>query len=1057
MKPIYIKMRAFGSYQEETIDFTNVNQGLFLITGDTGAGKTTIFDAITYALYGKTSGGKRNGEMMCSQYAPAGMRTEVIFRFAYNGKEYTVTRSPEQPNWKKKEENGKEYYQQLKTSTPAKVELLMPDGTVWSGKKREIDNKIEEIIGLTVEQFTQIAMLAQGEFMKLLHATSEDRKEIFARIFDTGIYALIEKKIGERAKTMNIQLLENKKDIIRELERIRCVEDSSFQEDWDSYEEKFSESDKERLLKLISDICLEGEEKKKEIGEKKGEIQQQLDSVKREIQMAETVNGILKELEEEQNRRLELEEELPKIKELEEKVKKGEKAALVQRDYQNLQEKEETLEKCKQRLNELERWQEENTPKLEELKHQAETSAEKYEKKAPELHGEIAELRKNLANYDELDQWEKKAAEIEKEVGAANDKAQELEQNKNERKEEQKTLAAATEELKNHTENIEVLKEKMEREKSRKAVLKDIQTYLLEWEKKETAWKRVQEEYVAAEREEQQKQANYDDLYHHFIESQATVLRAGLKEGEPCPVCGSIHHVGMVKEKEDRKEIVNEKMLQKAKEELEKAAKNKNNAGGLMQQSEIETESIRRLLEDKYRSFYDEELIIQDGTRDKIALDYYALNQGIQELEQRRKIVAQNMEMLEENEKRLKEIDTLLEILTVDIENQQKEMKEIERKQTECSIYLKQLKENLTYPDRKQAEKKLNEKETEVTEIKNKKEKSEREYQEFIQILNEKKGQLSSERENLSWNKESFHEAESIFEHCLNEYDFENTDSFLKAVLTKEEIRKLQDILQRYREKELLVKNNLERLRRDAEGKEKIDITEYQEKQKELKNRQEELEEEDKKISILDNVNRTAFQKGRNLYAKRDKWREQAAILNILDSTANGKISKKRMNFQTYIQRRYFRQIINCANERLYPMSGNQFILQCREIEDLGTQGTVGLDLDVYSIVNDQTRDVKTLSGGESFMAALSMALGMADIIQNSMGSIHIDTMFIDEGFGSLSEDTRNQAIRILNELSGGKRFVGIISHVSELKAQVETKLVVSKTDKGSKAKWEIM
>ena len=184
--------------------------------------------------------------------------------------------------------------------------------------------------------------------------------------------------------------------------------------------------------------------------------------------------------------------------------------------------------------------------------------------------------------------------------------------------------------------------------------------------------------------------------------------------------------------------------------------------------------------------------------------------------------------------------------------------------------------------------------------------------------------------------------------------------------------------------------------------------------------------------------------------------REEYRIINRLDATANGKLNRRHMNFQTYIQRRYFNSILNEANKRLFTMSNGQFILKCRDVDELSGQGEVGLDLDVYSMVNDQTRDVKTLSGGESFMAALAMALGMADIIQNTAGSIHIDTMFIDEGFGSLSDETRMLAIKILNELSEGKRLVGIISHVTELKAQIGTKLVITKGEKGSKAKWEI-
>ena len=167
---------------------------------------------------------------------------------------------------------------------------------------------------------------------------------------------------------------------------------------------------------------------------------------------------------------------------------------------------------------------------------------------------------------------------------------------------------------------------------------------------------------------------------------------------------------------------------------------------------------------------------------------------------------------------------------------------------------------------------------------------------------------------------------------------------------------------------------------------------------------------------------------------------------------ANGQMAgMARMDFQTYMQRRYFQQMVDAANRRLVGMSGRQFLLECRSLENLGRQGEAGLDLDVYSLVNDSIRDVKTLSGGESFIAALALALGMADVIQQEAGKIHVDTLFIDEGFGSLDENARNQAIRILNELAGGDRLVGIISHVSELKEQIEQKIVVTKTDKGSR------
>lgn len=1057
MKPIYIKMKAFGSYQEETVDFSDVNSGLFLITGDTGAGKTTIFDAITYALYGKTSGGKRNGEMMCSQYASAGTMTEVEFRFLYNNSEYTVCRRPEQPKWKKTEQGGTGYYKQLKTMAPAFVELTMPDGIVWQGKKRETDSKIEEIIGLNVEQFTQIAMLAQGEFMKLLHATSEERKEIFARIFDTGFYARIEKKISERSKEMNQRLTENKQDILRELERIRCVENSSYQQIWDSYEEKFSESDKEGLLKLVSDICLEGERIKRETEEEKEETGRKLEAVKKELQFAEMTNGIFIQLEKEEKQQKELEEELPKIKESEEKVIKGQRAAEVRNDYQNLQEKREILEKCKSRISELEQWMEKNVPETEALKRRAQEAAEQYEDQAPELHGAIAELRGNIEKYDELERRKKTYSETETEFQKARNRLKELEQIREQRNREREELSDVTEELENHTENMEVLKERTEKERNRQKRIEELCGYLEELDRQGRELKDSEDIYEAALRKEKEKQREYDDIYRRFIESQALILRSGLTEGAPCPVCGSIHHRIAEDGGMEITDSVDEKILQKAKSELDKAAEDRRHADNCRQRYDLVKKNTRRLLENEYKKLYEKELILSGTITEETRSDARRVKKMIEELEERRETAEQNRSMLEENKKRIKKISDELERLAEDLKQQQEEKERSELQMTECAAGLKQLTETLRYQDKEQAETILKEKETEIACLKETKETRERELQKLEKAVIEKNGILATERENLLRDGNGLCTAEKIYQKNLESQGFESTEAFINAVLSGEEIQKLKDTIQKFRDKELLVHNNLERLKREAEGKEKIDTSENQIRQKDLMNRLEGLDREEKELFNMDKINQTAYRNSRKLYTQREIWKEQAAVIDMLNRTANGGISKKRINFQTYIQRRYFRQIIEYANRRLYSMSGGQFILQCREFGDLGTRGSVGLDLDVYSIVNDRVRDVKTLSGGESFMAALSMALGMADIIQNNLGSIHIDTMFIDEGFGTLSEETRNQAIRILNELSGGKRLIGIISHVSELKAQVETRLTVSKTARGSKTRWETM
>ena len=188
---------------------------------------------------------------------------------------------------------------------------------------------------------------------------------------------------------------------------------------------------------------------------------------------------------------------------------------------------------------------------------------------------------------------------------------------------------------------------------------------------------------------------------------------------------------------------------------------------------------------------------------------------------------------------------------------------------------------------------------------------------------------------------------------------------------------------------------------------------------------------------------------------KNGELQRKYELIGNLSRTANGNLSGAvKMDFETYVQRQYFKQIIRAANKRLVRMTSGEFILQCREVKNLGSQGQAGLDLDIYHMASDSVRDVKTLSGGESFMASLSMALGLADIVQNTAGAVHLDTMFVDEGFGSLDDTARGQAIRILNDLADEKRLVGIISHVNELKEQIERRLAVTRTDRGSTAKW---
>ncbi len=919
MKPLYIEMRAFGSYQEERIDFTKIDHGLFLITGDTGAGKTTIFDAITYALYGETSGGRRDGRMMRSQYAPENIKTEVKFCFLYGGQQYTVIRSPEQPNWKKDKDTG--VYKQLQGNIRPAVELILPDGTSFPGKIREVNSQIARIIGLSCSQFTQVAMLAQGDFMKLLHASSEERRDIFAKIFDTRIYALMEEEIKRRFDAAELRRETNRTDIKGELDRIRCVPDSELSAGWNEgeYRGHFSESDRAGLLEFTGQICREGEQKQRELLEERKKNESELTGAVQKLQQAQAVNRLLAELAETEAVMEGLRERAAEVGNLKQRIEKGMRAGDVWPLYSDFVRKQKDRDDCRQRKEQLSAWVSQNRGRLEQLAAHAEEAKQRYEADSPQLHARIHEIRQNLSGYKEMERLRSALEKGTERIAALEKELREMEDHREQTVQEQKRLS-----------------DKLSEQRAAAA---------------------SPEAYIA-------------------------VLRTQLREGEPCPVCGQIHHSSAAAE---------EKITGVDKEIPESSWGGEHGAEAWQQ---------------------------------------------AQKLEQDLKAAADQADAYEKAIRR--ETDLLVDL-------------KVEKGTQEAS--LKYLREQLTWADRDQAMAELCQKEEQLHSLETDQKKSTANYAALKAEMDSQQGKLAQEQQNLELMEQSTAGAGTACREALAAAGFVDEETLLAARLDSREMEDFQKQVKDYEIELQVTSNNLERLRRDTKGKAFVDTREFEKERDRLALQKERLEQKDRQIHTIVENNRAAYDRACVLYELREKIDREHLLLRNLNDTAGG---RKHMKFQTYVQRYFFKRIISSANKRLYKMSGGQFILQCRDMKDLGRQGYVGLDLDVYSLVNEQSRDVKTLSGGESFMAALSMALGMADIIQSTAGSVHIDTMFIDEGFGSLSEETRNQAIAILNELSGGKRLVGIISHVSELKAQVEVKLAVSKTDKGSRARWEM-
>lgn len=937
MKPVKLVMSAFGSYAgEEVVDFQNRNQGVFLITGDTGAGKTTIFDAITYALYDQTSGGVREGDMMRSQYAEPETPTFVEFTFSCGKEEYRVRRNP---NYRRQSRRKNKEGAYSMTKESASVVLWLPDGQEFPGKIREINEKIVEILGLGASQFTQTAMIAQGEFLRLLHASSKERKEIFARIFDTEIYAAFQMKLRERSKSLYGQLEDNRKLCDHEIQGVQYPADSAAGNSWE---------------------------------ESRGLLET------RPWQMLASLDELIQELEEGEGK-IRAREEVVR-KELEETAWKLRQAGEINRLFQRMEESEHEIARGRKKLQQQKEQEQKETSRLQE-------HTRRYESRMPELSEQIARWRSFLPKYDLLREKQQGAAQARSRQKQTEDSCRQVQKkletiiySMEQAMEQQKILEKAAADL-------PVLEERKKALENRQSLLDEmIQTKkrLNHQEKKREEQREKTEKSLLIF---QEKSREYEEKNQRFIQEQVGIIAQSLQEGEACPVCGSKSHP---KKAELSEKAVTQQQAEQAKKEREQADREMNLCREAFQKMKETCEKEKSLLE-------------RDGKR--LFGEDFSPEMILPALSDCRKEREQTDIRLKEAKEQEKQLQQLRETL-------QKSQQEKER--------LEQQRETFT---QKQYEAKL------AFETAN---------QTVQSLLEELPFSLEEE---LKRYLETAEQEKAGLER-------EKSQSEKSLQKLRQELARNQGILTEQQK-------NQELLRQQLTGKEPVDSAPVLEREQQLKKLAGKLEQEKLQLASLKSRNCQARKQLGKLEEQRKSLTEQYELVSNLDKTANGNLAQHiRMDFQTYVQRRYFRSVIGEANRRLVKMNGSQFILRCRELEHLGRQGEAGLDLDVYDLVTDRVRDVKTLSGGESFLAALSMALGMADVIRSTAGRVHLDTMFIDEGFGSLDEEARGKAIGILNELAGGTRLVGIISHVTELKEQMDRKLVISKSEKGSHARW---
>lgn len=928
MKPLKLTMSAFGSYAgKNVIDFTGQQQGIFLITGDTGAGKTTIFDAITYALYNQTSGGERNGNMMRSQYAQQETETYVELEFLYRGQTYRVRRNPDYKITKTLK-NGKIREQKV----PHSVELTLPDGTVFPEKKNATDAKIIEILGLTADQFSQIVMIAQGDFLKLLYTKSDERKMIFSKLFRTDIYWKIQENLRRKSMEMDERIQENDRAFEQEKSRIILLPES---------EELPLDELVERLRERLKDALKEQNLRRANVEE-----------LNKKITKYEEINKLFVSLEKIRQTGKELEARQAESKERRQQIENALKAdKVLVAEQQNLRQQQE-VEQSAQAIAKMTETLANNQEMFETLKTQQQEAEAKQKREAADIQKKMLALEQSFPSYEAL---------------------------QNARSEEQQAKKV-WEDLGKTSE------ESFHKKKAGIAALKEQQ------KQQEQVVEQTKKNWEQTSLSASESAKHYEHMYEAFLKEQAGILAENLSAGCPCPVCGSTVHPDPAKLSDH---AVTELEVEQAKKTRAAAEEKRDMAYAAFEAEKTEKQKLAQAVEKEEADF----------------------------------------------------------VLAQTIAKQQR--KEAEQNYVSLQKIAEQIREKLVYPSLAEAKKQYAAMQKALKAAEQEIERKRQKVSELAEAMNTLKGQKLAEEENQKTAKKLAAKTEKEYAKLLEKSGFVSEETYHLAILPERSRSKLEREEKEYESQCLRQQSEQKLLEKQVSGKTYTDTTELNEQLKAEKQALKEAEKTYMELHTAYENDRSVLQNCAVYLEKGKKLESEDQVIKSLSKTANGRLSgSAKIDFETYIQRQYFKQIIHEANKRLLTMSNHQFILKLKEEANTGRKTNEGLDLSVYSLVTDSERDVKTLSGGESFLAALAMALGLSDIVERSAGAIHPDMMFIDEGFGSLDAQSRQQAIEVLAELAGDSRMVGIISHVTELKEQIDRKLVVNRTDNGSRAVW---
>lgn len=1153
MKPLILKLQAFGSYAEETIlDFGKLGgNGLYLITGETGSGKTTIFDGISYALYGKASGTARNNfRMLRSDYAEGRTKTVVDLVFLSGGETYQIRREIIPHISRKSEE----------ISYTDSVSLTLADGTVFD-RGREVDAKISQIIGLDQDQFAQIVMIAQNDFLRFLQSGTEERVKILRRIFHTDGLKAFQEGLKARARLKE----EERKAILKDFEKYG-VDPNQAKQQFLNWEEEIS-ADTETILSAHKSI-LEMETSRENLAAKIAVAEglcKQFDELQLQLCALEEHTAKSQEMDLLAHQKERGEIALRKVKPLADKY--GETAAAHAKAHTDLETAKSNLETAKLALTQADtviaalpsletaqtefdrikqNWQD-TVKQLEELTELKGTKDTIDEKQASleKAKSALAKVEKGIENLPSIDVSKESLEKLSKELEQACGKQQKLAAIQEEYGvilRQQQTLDAHSEELAAWRKTAQNLLPPEEARQRLAAITRDaekavetvrlltaLQSAQNVIQEKQTQLGMKQEELKELTKTYHVAKDKYEILHEQFILGQAGILGETLRDGQPCPVCGSTDHPApakvsceditndnlkkllsqweTAKNRMDRqsgecaaliaeldlltgqfhlalaahfehvptKEVpeVLAREMETANTNVTKLTREKEEYEGFLADLLVQTETAKTKQEElsktctallseistrterltaEVKDYLPEVLWEQLGIQLSKLLEQ--LEESVRQMTAKKAADQTALDLLKENWERSLQaqktwtgtcveltsaITTLTQLFQKDLVRYLPEVTGEHVRETLGALVLETQKSAASWTAKKtEAESALGALNIQWNQA--------NKTHADCKTQAEKAKTLLEEREKLEQNcRRQYDQAQTQFDLARNEHGFEDETAYESALITEEHLTAMTSRLLDYQETGRRIRQDIKSLETHTAGREKPDLEQLTSAFETLKINARALGDQRDAIKLrLENKQRI-LNELRESANSLFKIEQLYAAVKQLSDTANGKL-----DFETYAQTAYFERVLAAANLRLRVMSQNRYLLMRKEDSGDGRKRT-GLDLEVADSYTGKSRSASSLSGGESFMASLSLALGLSDVVQQSAGGIHLDAMFIDEGFGSLDADVLELAMGTLSNMADGNRMIGIISHVSELRDRIEKQVHVEKTNRGSR------